>query len=152
RRDRAGDRGVWRGAEGAGVPPAQNLRDFAALVELLAIPLCPSPCLCVPRALCVPSRRPAAPQSNRLKSRSRTCDPVLEICSHSRECRTASESLSLRQGSVWRNDMIKFKLLGALALLSILSLAQPSAHGSEGHEIVASPLHKGPWPIHNGRN
>lgn len=33
--------------------------------------------------------------------------------------------------------MIKFKLLGALAILSMLSLAQPPAFGSEGREIAA---------------
>jgi hypothetical protein len=35
--------------------------------------------------------------------------------------------------------MIKFKLLGALAFLSMLSLAQPSAFGREGREIAAPP-------------
>jgi hypothetical protein len=33
--------------------------------------------------------------------------------------------------------MIKFKLLGALAILSMLSLAQPPAFGREGREIAA---------------
>ena len=33
--------------------------------------------------------------------------------------------------------MIKFKLLGALAILSMLSLAQPPAFASEGREIAA---------------
>jgi hypothetical protein len=33
--------------------------------------------------------------------------------------------------------MIKFKLLGAVAILSMLSLAQPPAFGSEGREIAA---------------
>jgi hypothetical protein len=33
--------------------------------------------------------------------------------------------------------MIKFKLLGALAILPMLSLAQPPAFGSEGWKIAA---------------
>lgn len=33
--------------------------------------------------------------------------------------------------------MIRFKLLGAMTILSMLSLAQPPAFGSEGREIVA---------------
>jgi len=33
--------------------------------------------------------------------------------------------------------MIKFKLLGALAFLSMLSLAQPPAFGGEGRQIAA---------------
>ena len=33
--------------------------------------------------------------------------------------------------------MIKFRLPGALAILSMLSLAQPPAFGSEGREIAA---------------
>jgi hypothetical protein len=40
---------------------------------------------------------------------------------------------------MWRNDMIKFKLLGALAFLSMLSLAQPPAYGGEGRQIKAPP-------------
>jgi hypothetical protein len=35
--------------------------------------------------------------------------------------------------------MIKFKLVGALAFLSMLSLTQPPAFGSEGREIAAPP-------------
>jgi hypothetical protein len=35
--------------------------------------------------------------------------------------------------------MTRFKLLGTLALLSMLSLAQMSAHGSEGRELQAPP-------------
>jgi hypothetical protein len=35
--------------------------------------------------------------------------------------------------------MIKFKLLGALVLLSLSSLAQPRAFGAEGRQIEAPP-------------
>jgi hypothetical protein len=41
----------------------------------------------------------------------------------------------------WRNHMIRFKVLGALAFLSIFSFAQPPAFGGEGRQIglVARP-------------
>jgi len=35
--------------------------------------------------------------------------------------------------------MIKFKLLGAFAFLSMLGMAQPPAFGSEGRQIAAPP-------------
>jgi hypothetical protein len=35
--------------------------------------------------------------------------------------------------------MIKFKLLGALAFLSMLGMAQPPAFGGEGRQIAAPP-------------
>jgi len=63
---------------------------------------------------------------------------ALEDGSHPRECGAPAE-ISLSPSSVWRNDMIKFKLLGALAFLSMLSLAQPPAYGGEGRQIKAPP-------------
>jgi hypothetical protein len=42
-------------------------------------------------------------------------------------------------GSSLESYMIRFKLLGTVAILSTLTAAQPQANGTEGREVAAPP-------------
>jgi hypothetical protein len=69
-----------------------------------------------------------------------TVIPAFEDGAHTRECRAPSGGLALRERtSAWRNHMIRFKLLGALVCLSMLSLALPPAFGGQGRQIAEPP-------------